>query len=242
MKTINILGYQITTESIQLIIQNALNSSDTVVINTLNPHSYVQSKSDETFSNALINSDYLIPDGSGITLAASFLYGFTLKKIAGIDLFYETLQQIEKMKGSVFFLGSSELVLNNIKNKINIEFPNIVVHTLSPPFKAEFSYDDLIQFQNDINNINPDVLFVGLTAPKQEKLIDSIKSEVNPKLISGIGAVFDFYSGNVNRAPKWMIHFHLEWLHRSLISWRLAKRNFISNPKFIYYMLKEKLK
>ena len=79
-----------------------------------------------------------------------------------------------------------------------------------------------------------------MTAPKQEKWVYKYKDELNANNICSIGAVFDFYAGNVNRAPKFIIRLGLEWLHRSMKSKRLFKRNFISNPKFILDILKTK--
>ena len=82
-----------------------------------------------------------------------------------------------------------------------------------------------------------------MTAPKQEKWVYLNKSNLNLLVISSIGAVFDFFSGSVKRAPKWMINSRLEWLYRSIISpIRLGKRNLISNPVFIFNVIKEKLK
>ena len=90
--------------------------------------------------------------------------------------------------------------------------------------------------------LKPDVLFVGMTAPKQEKWVYQYRQNLNATIICSIGAVFDFYAGNTVRAPKILIDLGLEWLHRSLMSFRLFKRNLISNPKFLIYILKEKFK
>ena len=94
---------------------------------------------------------------------------------------------------------------------------------------------------DEVNVFNPDVLFVGMTAPKQEKWVHLYKNELNANTICSIGAVFDFYAGNIERAPKLMINLGLEWLHRSFKSSRLLRRNFISNPKFIIHNLKVKI-
>ena len=95
---------------------------------------------------------------------------------------------------------------------------------------------------NTVNKFNPDVLFVGMTAPKQEKWVYQNKHNLNSTVICSIGAVFDFYAGNIVRAPKILIDLGLEWVHRSFMSFRLFKRNLISNPKFLIYILKEKFK
>lgn len=238
MDNLNILGYEVSTASISKLVDSALKSSSTTVLNTINPHSYVVAKSDEKFSIALKDSDVLIPDGSGISLAASFIYKVELKKIAGIDLFFETMKQLEESKGSVFFLGSSNNVLAKIEKRISAQFPNVTIDVLSPPYKSDFSESDLENFENKINQACPDVVFVGLTAPKQEKLIHVLKHNINPKLISGIGAVFDFYAGTVKRPSELWIKMHLEWLRRLCTEpKRLWRRNFISTPVFLRDML-----
>jgi N-acetylglucosaminyldiphosphoundecaprenol N-acetyl-beta-D-mannosaminyltransferase len=152
------------------------------------------------------------------------------------------MKQLEQSNGSVFFLGSSNHVLDKIEERLSVQFPNVRVNLLSPAYKQEFSKSDLEYFANKINQANPDVVFVGLTAPKQEKLIHNIRLNINPNLISGIGAVFDFYAGTVKRPSKLWIKLHLEWLGRlSIEPKRLWRRNFISTPIFLKDMLMYKV-
>ena len=212
------------------------------VVNTINPHSYVTAKKDAEFKLALQGSDVLIPDGSGIVLAAKIINGEKIIKIAGADLHQHLLGKLNMKGGSVFYMGASQETLDKIKARLFSDFPNINVGIYSPPFKKFFTHDDNLKIIEKINNFNPDVLFVGMTAPKQEKWLYLNKEKLNFKVACSIGAVFDFYAGNTKRAPQWMVDFGLEWLHRSLLSWRLAKRNLISNPIFIKDMLLEKFK
>ncbi|HIF9221405.1 TPA: WecB/TagA/CpsF family glycosyltransferase [Photobacterium damselae] len=231
---INLLGYDVSTLSIKAIVAEALSKSDVYVVNTINPHSYVEAKKDYEFNKALLNSDVLIPDGSGISLAAKVLKKVSLKKIAGFDLFQETMQQLNETSGTVFFLGSTNEVLLDIRKNAEIDYPNVKVEFLSPPYKAVFEQSDIDSFILNINEKNADVLFVGLTAPKQEKLIEKIKEKINVKMVSGIGAVFDFYAGHVIRPSQIWLTLHLEWLIRLIGEpKRLWRRNFISTPIFL---------
>jgi N-acetylglucosaminyldiphosphoundecaprenol N-acetyl-beta-D-mannosaminyltransferase len=118
----------------------------------------------------------------------------------------------------------------------------VKVATFSPPFKDVFSKEDTDVMCQNVNACMPNVLFVGMTAPKQEIWVHNNKNRLNANLICSVGAVFDFYAGNIERAPTLMIKMGLEWLHRSLNSRRLLKRNFVSNPKFIMEVLKLKFK
>ncbi|EFG2083681.1 WecB/TagA/CpsF family glycosyltransferase, partial [Escherichia coli] len=237
-----ILGFEIVNANVEEIVQFALVTKNITVINTINPHSYIVSKSDSFFRQSLIDSDFLIPDGSGICLASKLINGRKLKKIAGYDVFFNAMKQLNMSDGKVYFLGSSELVLEKIKCNMYNDFPNILIKTLSPPFKSTFSVNEINDFVEDINKFSPDAVFVGLTAPKQEKLIHEIKKRINTKLISGVGAVFDFYAGTITRPSQLWIDLHLEWLIRFLGEpKRLWRRNFISTPLFLIDVTKEKI-
>jgi len=216
--------------------------SQKFIVNTINPHSYVTTKSDILFSEALKCSDILVPDGSGIVLAAKLINGDKINKIAGADLHKHLLEKLNMIGGSVFYMGASQATLDKIQFRLFSDFPNVNVGAYSPPFKESFTHDDNVKIIEKINSFKPDVLFIGMTAPKQEKWVHQNKEKLNFKVACSIGAVFDFYAGNTKRAPQWMVGFGLEWLHRSLLSWRLAKRNLISNPIFIKDMLLEKFK
>ena len=211
------------------------------IINTINPHSYCEAKKDTVFTKALLASDVLLPDGLGIVLAAKVLEGSNIKKIAGADIHQYLLEEADKKSQKVFYLGASENTLKLIEARIQKEFINIKVASFSPPFKPAFSAKDTEEMIVKVNAFQPTILFVGMTAPKQEKWVYLNKDKINANTIVSIGAVFDFYAGNSKRAPKWMIKLGLEWLHRSIGSWRLAKRNLISNPIFLKDLLFEKL-
>jgi N-acetylglucosaminyldiphosphoundecaprenol N-acetyl-beta-D-mannosaminyltransferase len=239
----SILGFNVSTESIGTIVKEALNQESCMVINTINPHSYVEQKNNSDFTNALLNSDFLLPDGSGIVFAARFLSHIELTKTAGFDLFQETITQLNNRSGKVFFLGSTEMVLDLIESKLALQYTNVTVNTLSPPFTSKFNEHEITNIVNAINLAKPDVVFVGLTAPKQEILIQLLRNRIDVKFLSGIGAVFDFYAGNIKRPSSFWIKLHLEWLIRLIGEpKRLWRRNFISTPIFMMDLIKEKFK
>jgi len=213
-----------------------------LLITTINSHSYNVSRTDDFYQEALMKSDILIPDGISVVHALKWLKKQKLKKIAGADLFNYELQRLEKSKGSCFFLGSSESTLQKIKVRIASEYPNITVQSYSPPFKKEFSEEDNKKMFDKINAFKPDVLMVGMTAPKQEKWAYRHYQFLDVGHICCIGAVFDFYSGTIKRAPKWMINMGLEWLYRLFKEpKRMWKRYLIGNIKFIWFIIEEKL-
>lgn len=226
---------QVTTKNL-----NQINFNNHRIINTINPHSYLISQSDKVFFEALKSSDVLLPDGIGIVWAKQLLHKTKIKKIAGYDLFLHLMNDLNNMKGSCFFLGASDNTLKMITKRASKEFPNVSVHSYSPPYKKEFTNEDNVKMITLINKVEPDILFVGMTAPKQEKWV--YNNNINAKLICSIGAVFDFYSGTVSRPSKFWIKAGLEWLPRFLHEpIRLAKRNLISTPKFILQVLYMKI-
>lgn len=231
MKTIDCLGYSIYTGEITTDIL----SYDKLIINTINPHSYCVAKKDNYYSQALHTSDILLPDGVGIIWAIKILKGQKSKRFTGSDVHIEILKLINKTGGKVFYLGSSNETLQKIQERIKIEYPNITVETYSPPYKSNFTEAENDQILTAINKFKPDVLFVGMTAPKQEKWLYQHKDQISAKIASSIGAVFDFYAGTIKRPGKFWIFLGLEWLPRLLREpKRLWRRNLISAPQFIY--------
>ena len=218
-------------------------NSFTGVVNCINPHSHVIALKDKSFMEALRRSDYLTADGVGIQLAARILAGKKVEKIAGSDLHRVLLKSLSEKNGSCFYLGSTDCTLLRIREKLSREHPSLRVGSLSPPYKSIFTEEDNLSMIKVINEFCPDVLFVGMTAPKQEKWVHENRHLIKAPVICAIGAVFDFYAGTVKRPGKFWISLGLEWLPRLLNEpRRLWRRTFISTPLFIWYVLLEKLR
>ena len=145
-------------------------------------------------------------------------------------------------KGRVMFMGSSEKVLALIKERAAKDYPNIEVLTYSPPYKPVFTEEDNRAILEAINKADPDLLWIGMTAPKQEKWTYEHWSELDIHCHVGtIGAVFDFYAGTVKRAPIWWQNHGLEWLYRLLKEpRRMWRRYIIGNILFLWNISKEK--
>lgn len=234
--TIFCLGYSVYIGNLSDIF-----NSEKVIINTLNQYSYCIAEGDPHFKKSLNNADILLPDGIGIVKAAKFLYGKKIKKIAGADLHRYVLKELNKKRGTCFYLGSSQETLDKIERRISKEFSGIKFAKYSPPFKSAFSVEDNRAIIDAVNLVKPDVLFVGMTAPKQEKWVESQKELLNVKMICSIGAVFDFYAGTKKRPSKVWIKFGLEWLGRLVKEpGRMSKRYLYFGFVFGFYLLKEK--
>lgn len=226
---IKINEYKIFNNSLESIIVK----NGKTVISTINAHSYIVAKKDNEFRQALVNSDVLLPDGEGIVLMAKHLKGVKITKIAGADIHQYLLDLAQKQGLKCFYFGSSPSTLNRIDKKLSKQYNNIKFNFFSPPFKPVFSNDDTENMISQINAFTPDILFVGMTAPKQEKWVFENKEQLNANIICSIGAVFDFIAETKKRAPKWVINIKMEWFYRSFTAWRLTKRYLYSTPLFL---------
>ena len=216
-----------------------------ILINTVNAHSYNVARKDFLFADALTNGDYLIPDGMSVVKACKWLHAKSQPKerIAGADLFEFEMNKLNSKGGTVMFMGSSEKTLAKIVQQAAKVYQNLKVVTYSPPYKPEFSDEDNKAIINAINSANPDLLWIGMTAPKQEKWTYSHWNELNIHCHVGtIGAVFDFFAGNTKRAPQWWQEHGLEWLYRLIKEpRRMWRRYIIGNTVFLCHMLGEKI-
>lgn len=212
-----------------------------LLINTINAHSYNTARRDALFAEALTKGDVLIPDGVSIVKACRCIKAKSrpVERIAGWDLFEYEMQRLERKGGTVMFMGSSENVLALIVKKASTVFPHLKVITYSPPYKPEFSDEDNRAIVEAINAANPDLLWIGMTAPKQEKWTHAHWAELNVHCHVGtIGAVFDFFAGTVARAPLWWQRHGLEWFYRLLKEpKRMWRRYIVGNTLFLWNMV-----
>ena len=245
----NILDYKVNTfpadEGVEHIFKS-LQSGKRTWLACFNPHSYVLSLEDKVFARALKDADWLVPDGAGVVLASRILGGNIKQRVTGSDVFYG-LNKRMNAAGSlrVFFMGSTNETLERIRERMADDYPNIkIVGTYSPPFKDVYSGAEVSAMVKAVNSAAPDVLWVGLSAPKQEKFILENRARLNVKFVAAIGAVFDFYSGNVKRdSDSWFVSHGMEWLPRLLQEpKRLWRRMFFSAPVFMWHVVKEKVR
>ena len=227
LKTISLLGHRSELDALP---------EGKLLINTINAHSYNTALKDPAFAEALLRGDALIPDGASIVLAFKLLRHEKIERTAGWDLFLYEMDKLNRKGGTCFFLGSSEDTLRKIKVKAVRLYPNIRVETYSPPYKPEFTQEDNQAMIAAVNRAQPDLLWVGMTAPKQEKWTYAHLKELEVNgPIGTIGAVFDFFAENVQRAPVWWQEHGLEWLYRLIKEpKRMWRRYIIGNCLFLW--------
>jgi len=222
MNFIYSLGFKVYSDALSKI---AIEGNSCRVINTISPNSYGISTKDSLFRAALKSSDYLVLDGAYFALASILLQGKNIHKNPGPIVFYHFMDRMNQAHGRVFFLGASQPTLGKMKMRASREYKNILVGIYSPPFKTEFSEEDSIKMIESVNSFNPDILFIGMTCPKQEKWAYLNKRRINTKLICSIGAVFDWYAGNYREIKSIWWKLRLGWLVRAIQRPELLRRN-----------------
>lgn len=245
-KVVQITGVSIGCVSLDELVKESLAAVNRergpVIFACANPHSLVTAETDPSFRRALNQSTLVVADGVGVTLAARAMGIPALPRITGHDYFRAVMATLESRGGGrVFFFGSTPKVLSLIVAKVEKEYPNITIcGAFSPPF-GEWPEEDDNKFVSMINTAKPDVLWMGMTAPKQEKWVDSNRFRLHAPVIGSIGAVFDFYAGTHPRAPQWMCRMGIEWVYRLCREpRRMWRRNFVSSPRFIGLVLRHR--
>jgi N-acetylglucosaminyldiphosphoundecaprenol N-acetyl-beta-D-mannosaminyltransferase len=243
-----ILGYRVfahdSNQCVREIADSILRTRRKRWLACINPHTYTTALGRSEFSTALQTADWLVPDGIGMVLASKALGGHLQDRVTGSDVFHRLHDELQSRGGaSVFFLGSTEETLASIKKKMREDWPEVkVAGTYSPPFKTSFSESEIDEMIAAVNDAQPDVLWVGMTAPKQEEWIARVIDRVDVRFAGAIGAVFDFYIGNVKRAHPVVQKMGLEWLSRLVREpRRLWRRTILSAPVFVWHVFRTRL-
>lgn len=231
--TVKFQEYSLTSTPIPLTLQKGRK----ITINTLNQYSYCIAERDSAFKSALVDSDILLADGVGIVKACSYLTGQSIKKVAGADMHAYLLKYLNESGGKCFYLGSSDATLNLIESRMEREYPSVKSMYYSPPYKDTFDKEDLDEMVERVNKFQPDVVFLGLTAPKQEKLSSILKDRLDTNVICSIGAVFDFYAQTISRPGKFWIDLNLEWFVRLVKEPKRMWKRYIQFGFIFLYMI-----
>lgn len=201
----------------------------------LNPHSYVVARHEPHFWAALASCEVLLADGVGLVWGSRLIGLEPPPRVTGFDAFRLLCEEHEAAaRRRVFFLGSNEEVLARMTERLAAEHPHLAVcGTYAPPFKPAFSDEEVRAFAGRVNAAECDLLLVGLTAPKQELLIERMIPHMRVRSVAAIGAVFDFYAGTKTRAPDWLVAAGAEWVYRlAREPRRLWRRTFVSGVAF----------
>jgi len=241
-----LLGVPVDRRSLNELIAAAMNAvrhrGESFSLACANPHSLVVARSDRPFRLALRSASAVVADGVGCRIGAA-LAGVPIgPRITGFDFYMALMSALQASGGGrAFFFGSSANVLMAIRERASDDFPGVVVDTLSPPF-GEWDAAQNVEFIERINAAGPDVLWIAMTAPKQERWMAANAGALQVPVIGCIGAVFEYYAGTVRRAPEWVCDLGLEWLYRLAGEpQRLWRRTLLSAPTFLWASLSQRL-
>ena len=201
----------------------------------------------EGFRNIVIReahnaADACVPDGMPMTWIGRLHGRRNMNRVYGPDLMLALLEKSAAEGYSNYFYGGAEGVADSLKERMTARFPGLqVVGTHCPPFRPlnEAEKDALIA---EIEERRPDLFWVGLSTPKQELFMGDLCHELACKVMLGVGAAFDFHTGRVRQAPRWMMRSGLEWFFRLCMEpRRLGPRYLRNNPAFIWNILLQSL-
>lgn len=243
MKVCNILGVNISVinmkETVSYIEKN-LEELRGNYICVSNVHTTVMAYEDEAYKEIQNSGAMALPDGGPLSVVSRKRGFKEAERVTGPDLMGEIFKLSEERQYSHYFYGSTEKTLVKLREKLTEKYPSLnIVGMYSPPFRelSKVEHEEIIE---NINKVNPDFIWVGLGAPKQEKWMFKNKNKVSGIMI-GVGAGFDYYAEKIKRAPKWMQKCSMEWVFRLMQEpKRLFQRYYTYNCKFILYIIKEK--
>ncbi len=231
MNTLEVLGLPLVNTSKAIAVTNLLSRSGQTVAHFINAHCVNVAVKHKAYAASLRCADYLLPDGSGISLAARLKGQRFQDNLNGTDLFLPLCEAAARQGKSIFLLGAApgvaEAAAQNACDKVD---GLTIAGTAHGYFDPEQSGELIAK----INNSGADVLLVAMGVPMQELWVQQHRDQLRPRLIMGVGAQFDFHSGRVTRAPQIMRRLGCEWLWRlALEPRRMAHRYIIGNPLFI---------
>lgn len=215
-------------------IEGFLDASRACVIHLCNAGNLTLAARDPSYRRVLDAGDLNLPDGWSAVLAARLLGRPIRTRIAGPDFMDEVLGWGERAGLRHFFYGGTPATLQGLRAWLHRAHPDAVdAGGLSPPFRA-LTADEKDQTLRLIGDAAPDVIWVGLGTPKQDRWMAEVRDGLDHGVLVGVGAAFDFFSGHKRRAPRWMRDSGLEWFHRLATEpVRLSRRYLIGNPEFL---------
>lgn len=235
--TINILGVDIAAIDMNWLLsftKDHIKALSGDYICVANVHTTITAYEDEDYCTIQNSGIMAIPDGGPLSTVGRKRGAENMGRTTGPSYMGEILKESVSQGWTHYFYGSTQETLDKLKSTLEKDYPGIrIVGMYSPPFRP-MTEDEDMEIVSAINEVSPDFLWVGLGAPKQEKWMAAHQGKVKGLMV-GIGAAFDYYAGNIERAPEWMQKSNLEWVYRLIQDpKRLFKRYLVTNSKFIW--------
>ncbi len=238
IKRVNVLGVGISVLNLTTALSamaDAVKNRRKGYICVTGVHGVMEAQQDLGFKAILNRALLCTPDGMPMVWAGK-LNGYTeMNRVYGPDLLLTVCAWSQKSGCRHFFLGGAEGVAEALAGKLREKFPGLIVAgNFTPPFRA-LNPEEELHLREQVRIARPDIIWVGLSTPKQERFMAEFLPKLETTLMVGIGAAFDFHSGRVRQAPYWMQRGGLEWFYRLCQEpRRLAGRYVRNNPRFVW--------
>jgi|SRR5665213_1327137 len=236
-KRINVLGVGISVLNLRTAldaIAGAVRARRKGYVCVTGVHGVMEAQDDAALKGILNGALLCTPDGMPMVWAGKLRGHREMSRVYGPDLMLDVCAWSETGGAKHFFYGGADGVAERLAEKLKQKFPKLeVAGTFTPPFRA-LNADEEKNLREQVGALKPDIFWVGLSTPKQEKFMAEFLPKLDTTLMIGVGAAFDFHSGRVRQAPRWMQRSGLEWFYRLCREpRRLAKRYFRNNPLFL---------
>lgn len=214
-----VLGVEIVAAPLEHILGAVLevldqDSRDALYLCPTSVHGVIEAQKDSAFKRLLNNASFNVPDGMPLVRSAQWMGNRNAERAFGPDVMLSVLERTAGIGTKHFFYGGREGVADALASEMIRAFPGLqVAGTYCPPFRP-LTTDEEHEVASLINNSGADVVWVGLSTPKQERWIGSMRERLDVKLLCSVGAAFDYHTGSIEGAPGWMKAASLEWLYR----------------------------
>jgi len=200
-------------------------------------HGVMECKRDPALATIFADAALVAPDGMPTVWVGRHQGHPDMERVAGPDLMLEVISREEFRGYSHFLCGGKEGVAEELRDQLNAHYPDVqIVGTYCPPF-SPMSPAQEEEFLSSINSVHPDIVWVGISTPKQEKFMDRYLPLLDTTLMFAVGAAFDFHTGSIADCSDWIKHSGLQWLHRLLQDPKHLWRRYLRNiPPFLFYI------
>ena len=234
---VNVLGVGISVlnlQTAQAAIAAAVRERRKGYVCVTGVHGVMEAQDDAAFKKILNGAFLCTPDGMPMVWAGKLNGQTEMSRVYGPDLMLEICAWSETSGAKHFFYGGADGVAEVLAQRLKADFPWLeIVGTFTPPFRA-LNEAEVKDLQAQVAAGRPDIFWVGLSTPKQERFMAEFLPKLDATVMIGVGAAFDFHSGRVQQAPRWMQRSGLEWFYRLCREpRRLTKRYLRNNPLFV---------
>lgn len=238
---VTILGTDIdvltSAETVELVEQYVLQKEPLHLVG-VNADKLNEMKNNPELRRIVNNCGVINADGASVVLASRYLKKELPERVAGIDLMQSLVSLSETRGYRVYLLGAKQEVVDKTASVLQEKYPELKIVGVHNGY---FSREDWPQISAELKEATPDFVFVGITSPLKEYLVEYLQKDGNRCVFMGVGGSFDVISGNIPRAPLWIQKINMEWFFRMVQEpKRLFKRYLVGNWKFIFAVWKEK--